>query len=75
MSQQEIADCDVNNLQDLYYYWCAKEAMYKWVAEKKLDFIIDLEVYKNKNTGVICTKHELKLIDFLFGNLLVILCN
>ena len=75
MNSQEIANCDINNLQDLYYYWCAKEAMYKWFAKKNLDFIEDLEVSKNKKKGVVCNKYELKLIDFLFGNQLVILCN
>jgi phosphopantetheinyl transferase len=74
MSPREIADCDTNNLQDLYYYWCAKEAMYKWFAKKNLDFIEDLEVSKNKKKGVVCNKYELKLIDFLFGNQLVIIC-
>jgi phosphopantetheinyl transferase len=71
MNQEEIADCDLNNLQDLYYYWCAKEAMYKWVAERKLDFVEDLRVYKNEGKGVVCKKHVLKLTDFLIGNQLV----
>ena len=81
MSPQEIATCDTNNLKDLYYFWCAKEAMYKWFAEKNLDFIEDLHVDKSKNMGVICKKHMLQLADIYIDNqkfkvrsLLVMVC-
>jgi phosphopantetheinyl transferase len=74
MSREEIADCNLNNLQELYYYWCAKEAMYKWFAEKKLDFTEDLKVYKNDNKGIVCNKYELQLTSFNIENKLIILC-
>jgi phosphopantetheinyl transferase len=74
MSPQEIAVCDVNKLQDLYYYWCAKEAMYKWFAAKNLDFIEDLSVNKNENKGIICKKHEVQLMDFYIDNQLIMVC-
>ena len=74
MNSQEIADCDVHSLQNLYYYWCAKEAMYKWFAEKKIDFIEDLVVYKNEKKGVICKTQELQLIEFLLENKLGVMC-
>ena len=74
MSQQEIADCDINNLKALYYFWCAKEAMYKWFAKGNLDFIEDLQVIKNENKGIICKKHILQLTDFNMDNLLIVVC-
>ncbi|MCL1850783.1 MAG: 4'-phosphopantetheinyl transferase superfamily protein [Bacteroidetes bacterium] len=74
MSGEEIADCNLNNLQELYYYWCAKEAMYKWFAEKNLDFTEDLKVYKNDNKGIVCNKYELQLTSFNIENKLIILC-
>jgi phosphopantetheinyl transferase len=74
MSQQEIANCDTNNLKELYYFWCAKEAMYKWFAEKNLDFIEDLQVDRNGNKGVICKKHILQLFSIGIDNLLVVVC-
>ena len=74
MSQKEIADCDTNNVQELYYYWCAKEAMYKWFATKNLDFIEDLQVYKNENNGVVCKQHKCKLQSFHIDNKLIVLC-
>ena len=75
MSREEIDACDLNNLQELYYYWCAKEAMYKWFAEKNLDFIEDLQVFKNENKGVVCKKHTVQLTTFNINNNLIILCS
>jgi len=74
LSEQEMATCDVTNLQDLYYYWCAKEAMYKWFAKKNLDFIEDLQVIKNEKKGVVCHQHTLQLFDFELDNLIIVLC-
>jgi len=74
MNEQERAACDVNNLKNLYYYWCAKEAMYKWFAIKNLDFIEDLQVNKNENKGIICKKHTVNLIDFYIENQIIIVC-
>jgi phosphopantetheinyl transferase len=74
MSQEEIVDCDVSNLQELYYYWCAKEAMYKWYAAKNLDFVEDLQVYKNENIGIVCNTQELQLSSFYFENQLLVVC-
>jgi len=74
MSNKEIDECDVNNLKDLYYYWCAKEAMYKWVATKKLDFIKDLEVVKSENKGIVSKKQFLQLKEYLFENHIVVVC-
>jgi len=74
MSQQEIAACDISNLKELYYFWCAKEAMYKWFAEKNLDFIEDLQVNKNENKGIVCKKHILQLAPIYFDNQLIMIC-
>ncbi|MCL2302689.1 MAG: 4'-phosphopantetheinyl transferase superfamily protein [Lentimicrobiaceae bacterium] len=74
MSQQEIAACDTNNLKELYYFWCAKEAMYKWFAEKDLDFIEDLQVDRNENKGVVCKRYILQLTPIYIDNLLVVVC-
>jgi len=74
MSREEIAACNPNNLQDLYYYWCAKEAMYKWYAAKNLDFIEDLQVYKNEDRGVVCKTHTVQLSHISFDNLSVVVC-
>jgi phosphopantetheinyl transferase len=74
MSQKEIENCDVNNLKDLYYYWCAKEAMYKWFATKNLDFIEDLQVHKNEKKGVIGKKHTVQFVDFCVDNQRVVVC-
>ena len=75
MNQEEIAACNLNNLQELYYYWCAKEAMYKWFAAKNLDFIEDLQVYKSENKGVVCKEHTVQLLSFNINNKLIILCS
>jgi phosphopantetheinyl transferase len=75
MSEEEISDCDLNNLQELYYYWCAKEAMYKWFANKKLDFIEDLKVFKNDNKGLVCNKHILQLSSFQIENKVIVVAH
>jgi phosphopantetheinyl transferase len=75
MSPKEMETCDVENMNDLYYFWCAKEAMYKWHALKNLDFIEDLFVDKNERKGLICKKYPVQLSDFYFDNLLVVVCN
>ena len=72
MNQREIGNCNINNLKELYYFWCAKEAMYKWFALKNLDFIEDLFVNKNENIGIICNKYTVQLIDFCIKNLLIV---
>ena len=74
MSQQEIATCDTNNLKDLYYFWCAKEAMYKWFALRNLDFIEDLQVIRNENKGIVCNEYMLQLTDFNIANKLIVVC-
>jgi phosphopantetheinyl transferase len=74
MSPQEIEDCDVTNLKELYYFWCAKEAMYKWFSLKNLDFIEDLFVDKDKNKGVICGEYVVRLVDFNLDNLIGVAC-
>ena len=74
MSSQEIASCDVNNLKDLYYFWCAKEAMYKWFTKKNLDFIEDLHVDINHKQGTIRKAHTLPLVDFFIDNRLIVVC-
>jgi len=74
MSKKEIADCNINNLQELYYYWCAKEAMFKWYATKNLDFIEDLHVYKNENKGVVCNKRSVQLTHFNIDDKIIAVC-
>jgi len=74
MSKKEIAGCDSNNLKELYYFWCAKEAMYKWFAMGDIDFIEDLQVIKNENKGIVRKKHTLQLTDFNINNLLIVVC-
>jgi phosphopantetheinyl transferase len=72
MSEHEIATSDVINIKNLYYYWCAKEAMYKWYGKKNLDFIEDLKVDKSNKQGIICNKHIVKLTEFLIDNQLIV---
>jgi phosphopantetheinyl transferase len=74
MSSEEIAECDLHNLQDLYFYWCAKESMYKWFAHKNIDFTEDLRVYKNENRGVVCKTHTLQISSFFIENGMVVVC-
>jgi phosphopantetheinyl transferase len=74
MSKREVAACDTNNLQELYYYWCAKEAMYKWYVKGNLDFIEDLQVIKEEKKGIICKKHTVLLFDFWIDNQLAVVC-
>jgi phosphopantetheinyl transferase len=74
MSRREIEVCEVNNIKELYYFWCAKEAMYKWYVKKNLDFIEDLQVFKNKNKGIICGKHTVQLVNFCVDSLAGIVC-
>ena len=74
MSEEEIAGCNLHDLKELYYFWCAKEAMYKWFSMKNLDFIEDLRVVKSEKKGVVCKKHELQLADFYMDNQLVVVC-
>ncbi|MCL2167716.1 MAG: 4'-phosphopantetheinyl transferase superfamily protein [Lentimicrobiaceae bacterium] len=74
MSKQEIAGCDISNLKNFYYYWCAKEAMYKWFTKKNLDFIKDLFVDKKNNKGVINNNNTVQLFDFYFENHIIVFC-
>jgi len=74
MNEQEIAVCDVQNLKDLYYYWCAKEAMYKWYAKENLDFIADLYVNKNEKRGIICENYEVQLVDYWVDSHIIVVC-
>jgi len=74
MSEEEIAGCDLNNLKELYYFWCAKEAMYKWFALKNIDFIEDLQVVRNEKKGIVCKKHALQLADIYVNEQLVMVC-
>jgi len=74
MHKKEIAVCDVNNLKDLYYYWCAKEAMYKWYAKGNLDFTADLYVNKNEKKGIICENYEVQLVDYWVDSHIVVVC-
>jgi phosphopantetheinyl transferase len=74
MSEKEIAGCDTTSLHELYYYWCAKEAMYKWFSAKNLDFIEDLQVIKEEKKGIVCGKHTVQLFDFYIDNHLVVVC-
>ena len=74
MSEEEILSCDVNNLKELYYFWCAKEAMYKWYAKGNLDFIKDLYVNKTEKQGTICQTKTVQLIDFSIDNQLIVVC-
>ena len=75
MSKQEIQSCDTHNLKDLYYFWCAKEAMYKWFAHKNLNFIEDLQVNKEENKGIVCKKHILQLTPIWTDKELVMVCS
>jgi len=68
MSEKEIFNSDVTELKNLYYFWCAKEAMYKWYSMRNLDFIEDLYVLKNEKKGSIKNKHTLQLKDFCVDN-------
>jgi phosphopantetheinyl transferase len=76
MNSREIAECDVTNVnvKALYYYWCAKEAMYKWAATENLNFIEDLFVDKINRKGIVCNKHVLNLADFTIENKLIVVC-
>jgi phosphopantetheinyl transferase len=74
MSEKEVTDNDTNNLIELYYYWCAKEAMYKWYAKGNLDFIEDLQVNKIEKKGVIKHTHTVKLVDYSVENKLMVVC-
>jgi 4'-phosphopantetheinyl transferase EntD len=75
MSKQEIESCDLNSLKDLYYFWCAKEAMYKWYTKKNLDFIEDLQVDMKNRQGVICKEHTLQLMDFFIEDQFIVVCD
>lgn len=74
MNNDEIKDCDTHNLQELYYYWCAKEAMFKWMAIKNLDFIKDLRVYKNENKGVVFQTKTIQLSHFYIDGKIIVVC-
>jgi phosphopantetheinyl transferase len=74
LSEKEITSCNVRNLKELYYFWCSKEAMYKWFANKNLDFIRDLHVNKSEKKGGVGEKSVVQLEDFNFGNLLGVVC-
>ncbi|MCL2246397.1 MAG: 4'-phosphopantetheinyl transferase superfamily protein [Lentimicrobiaceae bacterium] len=74
MSEEEMSDCDLNNLQDLYYYWCAKEAMYKWFSKKNLDFIADLRVCKKEDKGEVCKMYNLQLKSFNIEHHIISVC-
>jgi phosphopantetheinyl transferase len=74
LSETEIAACDVNDLKELYYFWCAKEAMYKWFANKNLDFIEDLHVKKTEKKGILCNKSVVQLVNFHFDHLFGVVC-
>ena len=74
MNEKEILGCDVNNLKELYYFWCAKEAMYKWYANRNLDFTKDLYVNKTEKQGTICQTKTVQLLDLYIDNQLIVLC-
>ncbi|MDR0206376.1 MAG: 4'-phosphopantetheinyl transferase superfamily protein [Bacteroidales bacterium] len=75
MSEREILCCDVNNLQDLYYFWCSKEAMYKWYAKGNLDFIKDIYVNKTEKKGIVCQSTTVQLADFSIDNQIIVTCH
>jgi len=73
MSEKEIEMCNINNLSELYYIWCAKEAMYKWFAKKNVDFISDLFV--NNNKGVICNHLSVNLTPMVIDPFMMVVCS
>jgi phosphopantetheinyl transferase len=74
MSLSEIAACDVHLLTDLYYFWCAKEAMFKWYAKKNIDFIEDMQVNKDKNMGMVCNKYIVQLTPIFLNDKILVTC-
>jgi phosphopantetheinyl transferase len=51
----------LNDREQLYVYWCAKESMYKWYGRKELDFRIHLAVHPFRYAGsgsVSCAIHK-----------------
>jgi len=74
MSEKEITDCDIEDLKDLYYYWCAKEAMYKWYSKKNIDFIKDLYVDKKEKRAILYNHIIVPLFDFYIDNRLIVVC-
>lgn len=74
MSREEITQININNLEVLYYYWCAKEAMFKWYAIGDLDFIDDLKVNRATNTGQIKNQFQVALHNIEIGEFVCIVC-
>lgn len=56
MSESEINSVSMDNrLEQLYVYWCAKEAMYKYYGLKELEFIknLPIEPFTYTESGII----------------------
>ncbi len=75
MSEEEQNSCNVLDIKDLYYFWCAKEAAYKWFAKGGLDFIDHIQVNKNENKVIIDNKFEKKLFYKELESLSISICH
>ncbi len=74
MSEDELKQCNVEQLHDLYYYWCAKEAAFKWLEIGELDFKEDIYVDKQTHKVTIQKKYHNNLFYKTFDNLTLSIC-
>ena len=49
MHPMELSNTQIDHLAQLYtYYWCGKEALYKWSGIEGLSFQNELPIYQNE---------------------------
>ncbi len=75
ISIKELEQCNTQNIKDLYYYWCVKEAAFKWYAKGDVDFIED--IYVDKSSSQVSIKHhfEQNIYHIEINDLMLVVVN
>lgn len=74
ITPKELLDIDSKKLDDVHYFWGAKEAIYKMYPEKHLDFLEDIAVnIKEKQAFVTDGEKSIQLYNYKIEDLYILL--
>lgn len=73
MNEDELFHVDIENPEDITFFWSAKEAIYKLYEKGNLDFCDDMHISPNHLSGKLKNEFQITLNKFIYQNFMIVI--